>query len=194
MPHDDAPGHLPLEGHSVSWRGADGTIERLTFRFENEGWTADGVVTNPHASHDDVQYVVRLSASWLVQQVLIFRDLDEPDLWLANDGTGRWGEMNGAMRRELGGCQDLDILRSAFTRTMAVRRLRLAEGHSQSVESVVVDPESLDVRRSRLTYTRLGSRRWVVERDDERERHEFDVDEFGLVLDLVGHFTRLDRE
>jgi len=182
--------HLPLEGHTVTWLGAGDTREDLTFRFENEGWTVDGLVTNPTTSHDDVQYVIRLSASWQVQQVLIFRDLDEPDLWLANDGTGRWGEMNGSVRRELGGCSDVDVLRSAFTRTMAVRRLRLAPGHSQSVESVVVDPETLDVTRARLTYTRLDNRLWVVERDDDRATHEFEVDEFGLALHLPPHFTR----
>ena len=182
--------HLPLDGYSVSWSGADATTESLTFRFENEGWTADGLITNPNLAHDDLQYVIRLNASWSVQQVLIFRDLDEPDLWLANDGTGRWGEMNGSMRRELGGCRDVDVLRSAFTRTMAIRRLRIAQGHSHAVESVVVDPETLDVTRSRLTYTRLAAQRWVVERDDDRARHEFTVDDFGFVLDLPGNFSR----
>ena len=176
----------------MSWRAADGSREVLVLRFENEGWTAQGTVTNPRSAHDDVQYVVRLSASWSVQQMLLFRDLDEPDLWLANDGTGRWGEMNGSIRRELGGCEDLDIVRSAFTRTMAVRRLRLSEGHSKSVESVVVDPDTLEVGRARLTYTRLDSRRWVVERDDGRAQHEFEVDEYGLAVDLAGHFERID--
>lgn len=190
MKSDGEPAHLPLEGHSVSWTGVDGIRERLTLRFENEGWTADGLVTNPKATHDDVQYVVRLSATWHVQQLLVFRDLDEPDLWLANDGTGRWGEMNGSIRRELGGCHDVDVVRSAFTRTMAVRRLRLDVGHSQAVESVVVDPETLDVTRARLTYTRLGARLWVIERDDDRAQHEFEVDEFGFALDLPLHFTR----
>ena len=44
-----------------------------------------------------------------MRQFLLFRDLDEPDLWLATDGTGRWGEMNGAHRPELDGCYDVHL-------------------------------------------------------------------------------------
>ena len=60
-------------------------------------------------SRERVQYVLRLSASWQVRQFLLFRDLEDPDLWLATDGTARWGEMNGAHRIELDGCYDITM-------------------------------------------------------------------------------------
>lgn len=178
---------LPHEGFLASWTAA-GRVDRedLTIGFENEAWTVQGIVSGV-----DVHYVVRLSAMWRVQQMLLFRDLDEPDLWLANDGTGRWGEINGAQRRELGGCEDVDVRCSAFTRTLAIRRLSIEVGEETTVDSVVIDPDSLDISRSRLTYSRLHRRRWTVERDDGRPSHEFEVDDFGLPLDIPGHFTRL---
>ena len=182
------PARLPLDGFSASWTSHDGIDrEELSIGFENEAWTAQGIVTGA-----DVHYVVRLSATWKVQQMLLFRDMEDPDLWLANDGTGRWGEINGARRRELGGCEDVDVTCSAFTRTLAIRRLGLAIGHTHSVNSIVVDPDSLAVGRARLDYTRVSMRTWRIERDDDVLVHEFDVDEFGFPLDIPGHFTRIN--
>lgn len=177
---------LPLDGFTASW-AAIGKADRedLSIGFENEAWTVQGIVSGA-----SVHYVIRLNAMWRVQQMLLFRDLDEPDLWLANDGMGRWGEINGAQRRELGGCEDIDVRCSAFTRTLAIRRLALVVGQESEVDSVVVDPDSLSVERTRLTYARISSRRWSITRDDDFLAHEFDVDEYGLPLDIPGHFTR----
>ena len=60
------------------WEGDE--VEVTEFRWENEGWTISGQV-----ARERVQYVVRLSASWQVRQFLLFRDLEDPDLWLATD-------------------------------------------------------------------------------------------------------------
>lgn len=188
MTSDAGPSYrlLPLEGLRAAWSTDDGRgSETLSLRFENEAWTAEGLVTGA-----DVQYVFRLTATWQLQQMLLFRDMDEPDLWLANDGRGLWGEVNGAVRRELGGCDDIDVMCSPFTRTMAIRRLNLSVGQSTNVESITVDTETLSVQRARLEYTRLGSHRWVVRRDDAGPSHEFDVDDFGLALDIDGYFRR----
>ncbi len=96
---------LPASGHTARWATWDGAGDEVTdFRWENEGWTISGQV-----ARERVQYVVRLTASWQVRQFLLFRDLEEPDLWLATDGTARWGEMNGAHRAELDGCYDVGL-------------------------------------------------------------------------------------
>ena len=89
---------LPADGWTARWDGWDGQAsEELTLRWENEAWTASGLVTG-----ENIQYVVRLSPLWEVRQFLLFRDLDEPDLWLGTDGI-RWGEVNGSHREELTG-------------------------------------------------------------------------------------------
>ena len=81
----------------------------MTITWENEAWTASGVVGAP-GEHNDVHYVLRISPTWHVRQFLLFRDVDEPDLWLGTDGNGRWGEINGAHRPDLDGCVDLDLV------------------------------------------------------------------------------------
>lgn len=173
------------DGHDVAWRTWEGEHhEEATIRWENEGFTVVGQV-----SRERVQYVVRLGPRWNVRQFLLFRDLDEPDLWLANDGTGHWGEMNGAHRDEFDGCADIDLRCTPLTLSITIRRLGLDIGDSASVAAVRVDTESLDAQPVRQHFERLGEHRWRIARGDE-PAVELDVDEFGLVLDYPAEFRR----
>ncbi len=189
---------LPASGHTVRWAewghgdpdddlaDAQQRVAEVTdFRWENEGWTISGQV-----AREQVQYVVRLSASWQVRQFLLFRDLDDPDLWLATDGTARWGEMNGAHRIELDGCYDIDLACTPFTNSLPIRRLPLHVGDSAELPVVTVDVETLDVRAVTQRYIRLDTHRWRV---SDRADHsvEFDVDQYGLVVDYPGMFRRI---
>ena len=79
---------------------------------------------------------MRLTPTWQVRQFLLFRDLDDPDLWLATDGTARWGEMNGAHRVELDGCYDIDLACTPFTNTLPIRRLPLHVGDTAELPVV----------------------------------------------------------
>ena len=75
---------LPASGHRAAWTTWDDAHDAVVdLAWENEGWTA-----NCQLSSERSQVVIRLSASWMVQQVIVFRDLSEPDLWLATDGHG----------------------------------------------------------------------------------------------------------
>jgi len=174
------------DGHDARWAAWAGEgDEHLTLLWENEGWTASGVV-----SRERVQYVLRLSPTWQVRQFILFRDLDEPDLWLATDGGGRWGEMNGAHRVELDGCYDIELAITPFTNTLPIRRLPLHVGHTADVSVAVIDVETLDVHAEHRRYTRAGSHHWVVTDLDGGAVSEFDVDEHGLVLDVPQQFRR----
>ena len=176
---------LPASGHVARWTTWDGSDDEVTdFRWENEGWTISGLV-----SRERVQYVLRLSASWQVRQFLLFRDLDDPDLWLATDGTARWGEMNGARRIELDGCYDIDLPCTPFTSTLPIRRLTLQVGDDVELPVVGVDVETLEARAVIHRYMRLGTHRWAFARDDDSV--EFDVDKHGLVIDYPGMFRRI---
>jgi hypothetical protein len=185
------PSHEPLtafspDGHEVRWTTWDGDAEEtLTLTWENEGWTASGTV-----GRERVQYVIRLSPTWQVRQFLLFRDLDEPDLWLATDGAARWGEMNGAHRVELDGCYDVDLACSPFPRTIPIRRLPLHTGHTADVPVVRIDVETLDVRAVPMRYTRVERHRWRVTDVSTGVTDEFDVDDHGLVVDLPEAFRR----
>ena len=185
-----AAAHSP-EGHLVQWAtwAGDG-LETTTIRWENEGFTVSGAVGDtPGREH--IQYVLRLSASWQVRQFLLFRDLDEPDLWLATDGSGRWGEMNGAHRTELDGCYDVDLACTPMTQTLPIRRLPLLDGDTAELPVVFVDPDTLEVRPDLHRYTRVGAHRWYHESAGLGIAGEFEVDQFGLVVDYPKLFRRV---
>jgi hypothetical protein len=178
---------FPSDGYTARWRTWDHAhLETLALRWENEGWTATGEV-----GREAVTYVVRLSATWQVRQFMLFRDLDEPDLWLGADGTGRWGEINGAHRHDLAGCTDVDLAATPFTNTIPIRRLMLDVGEGAEVIAAMVDVETLGIVRARQRYRRLTSRRFEYTNLESGFTTEFDVDQYGLVHDYPDAFRRL---
>ena len=175
------------DGHVARWATWDDIDhETAKLRWENEGWTVSGVV-----SRERVEYVLRLSATWQVRQFLLFRDLPEPDLWLATDGTARWGEMNGAHRVEFDGCYDINLSCTPLTATLPIRRLQLHVGDSAELPVVAIDPERLEALPETHRYTRLGAHRWRFEQVEVGTVVEFDVDRHGLVVDYPDRFRRL---
>jgi uncharacterized protein len=175
------------DGHLAQWAHWDSAkVEQLTLTWENEAWTASGMV-----EHHNLQYVLRISPTWHVRQFLLFRDLEEADLWLGTDGHGRWGEMNGDHRTDLDGCIDLDLPCTPFTRTPPIRRLPLHVGHSADVTVARVDVETLGIVPVRQRYTCLGHHSWQVDEIENGVTAMFEVDEFGLVLEDPSRFRRL---
>jgi hypothetical protein len=171
---------FPPDGYTARWQSWDHEhLETLTLRWENEGWTATGELGREAAT-----YVVRLSATWQVRQVLLFRDLDEPDLWLGADGTGRWGEVNGAHRPDLAGCTDVAFAVTPFTYSMAIRRMQLDIGERRDVTAAWIDVDTLGIVAVTTPFTRVGRRRF------EAGQHRFDVDDYGLVHDVPEQFRR----
>jgi hypothetical protein len=182
----DVTGHaaLPADGMHASWSTGDHD-EHLTLQWDNEAWTAVCRV-----GAERIEYVLRITAQWNVSQFLLFRDLDEADLWLGTDGHGRWGEVNGAHRPDLDGATDIALACATFTHAVPVRRLPLHVGDTAELSVLQVDVETLGVVRTPVRYHRLGDRRWRHELAGVNT--EFDVDEYGLPLDLADRVRRSD--
>lgn len=174
-------------GHSAAWTMWDGSpASEVSLRWENEGWTAELAL---HA--DNAVAVLRLSAQWMVQQMLLFRDMPEPDLWLATDGHGRWGEMNGAHRTELDGCVDLDFANSPFTNSIITHRLPLHVGHTADLHVITIDVETLSVVSVPHRYTRHDDNAWEYTSLLTGQQSAASVDEFGVVIDEHNVFRRV---
>lgn len=169
---------FPADGFTARWRHWElGTDDTVTLRWENEGFTAMGEV-----GHERISYAVRLSPTWQVRQFLLFRDLEEPDLWLGTDGAGRWGEMNGAHRPDLDGCFDLMLHCTPFTNTIPIRRLQLDVGDAAELKVAVVDAETLGVVPERFILHHVAERRWRITHG-AGDPVEVDVDQYGLLHD-----------
>jgi hypothetical protein len=180
---------VATSGQLVQWRSWDQAFANdVTIRWENHGWVAQGVV-----SRERVEFVIRMNAAWKMSQFLLFRDLPEPDLWLGTDGSGRWGEINGAHRPELDGCLDVELACTPFTATLPIRRLGLSDGFAAEILVAVVDVDTLQVTPQRREYTRLTVDAWTCRDCQTGEVAELAVDEFGLVRDVAGRWRRLDQ-
>ncbi len=158
----------------------------VALRWENEGWTAEGTI-----GLDNAQFVLRLSARWAVQQCLLFRDLEDPDLWLGTDSHGRWGEINGVHRTELDGCTDIDFANTPFTNCIPIRRLPLLIGHSATITVAVIDIETLGITKQTQQYTRVAPNTWRYFSVASNCEVEATVDEFGFILDEPNRFQRV---
>lgn len=181
---------FPADGYTARWQtwnldDDNAGDEVVTLRWENEGWTVTSEV-----GAERISYVIRLSATWQVRQFLLFRDLDEPDLWLGTDGGGRWGEMNGAHRPDLDGCFDLDLGCTPFTNTLPIRRLQLDVGDAADIITARVDTTTLGVVPVRQRYHRIGEHRFHHEDLDAQIQATFDVDVYGLVHDYPDLYRR----
>src|SRR5262245_34848126 len=177
---------LSPDGYELTWTTWDGDhSERLLLSWDNEAWTAVGRV-----GRERVEYVLRLAPTWHVRQFLLFRDLDDPDLWLAIDAAHRWGEINGSYRTEFDGCVDVELACTPFTATVPIRRLRLAVGEAADLDVIEVDVETLAARRSAVRYERLGDRTYRRTARSSGEARQFEVDEYGLVGDERNRLRR----
>ena len=171
----------------VRWASWDRTsVEQFSLRWDNGGWVAEGEVSGV-----DIQYVMRFGPDLDLRQFLLFRDLEEPDLWLVTDGSGRWGEMNGGEREDLRGCTTVSLGCSPSMTLAAVRGLGLAVGEEVAVEAATVDVETLSVVPATHTFRRLGDRQWHLSVTNFGFAAAFDVDADGVLLDAPGWFTRL---
>ncbi len=167
----------------ASWEGH--TSEDFALRWDNGGWVAEGTVTGL-----DVQYIMRLGPDHDLRQFLLFRDLEDPDLWLVTDGAGRWGEMNGGEREDLRDCTTVSLGCSPSTTLTTIRALTLDIGEQTSVLAATIDVETLSVVPAEHRYTRLDERRWEL----SVPRFDFavvlDVDETGVLIEAPGWFRR----
>lgn len=174
-------------GLDLAWTTWDGTpSSSVSLRWENEGWTAE---VNLHL--DDATAVIRLSALWKVQQLLLFRDLPDPDLWLATDGHGRWGEMNGAHRTELDGCVDIDFVNTPFTNSVLTHRLPLHVGHTADIPVITINVETLAVVSVPHRYTRIDTHTWEYTSLASGTQQQATVDECGFVVHEHDVFRRV---
>jgi uncharacterized protein len=112
---------------------------------------------------------------------------------LEADGAGRW-LVDGVPAPHLDGCLDVDLVSSAMTNSLPVRRMGLAPGARAAAPAAYVRAIGLAVERLEQTYLRAP---------DEAARQRYDYaapafgftcrliyDESGLVIDYPGIAVR----
>lgn len=175
------------EERHIRWTTWDGeTADDLNVGYENGGWTAQGTVSSANVS-----YVMRFNQQWELRQFLLFRDLDEPDLWLATDGNGRWGETNGVAREDLEGCSAVAMACTPFSHSLAVKRLDAASLAEHTFMVAMLDVDTLGLVVHEHTVRHLGDDWWTQKSSTTGSEVTFRVDPFGLIVDEPERFRRI---
>ncbi len=191
MSEPDTPSSESAAGFHRRWPGREhGQDEVVTFRWEHGGWTIEG-----RLDHAAVDYVMRLAGDGEVRQFMLFRDLDEPDLWLAHDGRGTWAEVNGAARPDLDGCSAVGPSNAMLLLSLPIRRVGVwaADDERFTARLGVIDVETLGVVAHDHHFVRQGPARWSIGAALGEPSFELiaDVDEDFLIVEGSGSSGRL---
>lgn len=174
-----------------------GGFEQLCLWTEGELLVADGVLARASAEAAyRLRYRIRCDAAFRAHDVSItLRDHAEQHLELYGSGDGHWSTAGGRSRREITGCVDIELAGSAFTPTLALRRLGLHEGQSAevAVASIALPGLTLHPLRVRYTCEREGTGGGVYRREGPSAEgvRELRCDGDGVTLDLAGLFRRI---
>lgn len=174
-------------------------LEHLRLVKSSMGIIGDGMIVGirdktPFRAH----YKIRCNSAWRVQHVEVnLLDDSSEDIKMHADGKGRWTDDAGDALPLLNGCFDVDISASAFTNTLAIRRLGLKPGETSAfpVAYIAVPEMEIKLARQRYTCLELGAGGGLYKYEDEGLFPGFTadlpVDSDGLVIDYPELFRRV---
>jgi hypothetical protein len=143
----------------VSWHRSDEipSDEHCTITTRDSGVSLVGTVLGADGGVPfRVEYRVLTDATGATTAVHVrdLRGFHQRTLTLARDTRGSW-TVDGAPRRDLKGCLDVDLGCSPSTNTLPIRRLRLGTGASRTIRAAWVRFPELLVEAATQDYTRV---------------------------------------
>ena len=179
---------------AVAWKSLliNGTDYCALWRTA-EGWllkgTAVGVLKDQRPML--ANYEVHCDDNWLTHRVQMERIIgsDVKTLSLSVEKRGVW-RSSGQELREIQGCDDVDLAVTPATNTLAIRRLNLQVGSSESIIAAWVKFPELTVQPLSQRYTRLGKNTYRYASNTGFSA-EIAVDDLGLVTAYPGGWERI---
>ena len=158
-----------------------------------EGWLLKGTVVGVLKDQRPMlaSYEIHCDESWLTHRVEVERTIggDLKTLSLSVESRGVW-RSSGQELREIQGCSDLDLAVTPATNTLAIRRLSLQVGRSESVIAAWVKFPELTVQPLSQRYTRLAKDTYRYESNTGFSA-EIVVDDLGLVTTYPSGWERV---
>ena len=181
----------------IVWEWTDRPgLEHLSLEIGENAIRADGLVLVAlDESLVRLRYAVECDGSWNFRRAELAMDRagEQRSLTVARDEPGDW-VVDGAPRRELAGCTEIDIMATPFTNTLPVRRLRFAVGEPVAVRMVYIALPDLAVRPMDQEYTRLDDatppRRFRYRNLAGGFTADLALDADGIVLDYPPVWSR----
>jgi hypothetical protein len=164
-----------------------------------DGWLFHGseILVGTEVGQETVSCTFRVvvGPNWTSRQVEVLSVSGAGEVRRVLEASEDGWMVDGAPRRDLEGCVDVDIAASPLTNTFPIRRLAdLDVGDSVTFPVAWVDVPALGVARVDQTYERLPDRDGMAcwkYRDPAHGAFVLTVDDEGLVLDYEGFARRI---
>jgi uncharacterized protein len=158
-----------------------------------EGWLLKGTVVGVLKDQRPVlaNYEVYCDENWLTHRVQVERTIgsDVKTVNLSVESRGVW-RSSGQELPALRGCDDVDLAVTPATNTLAIRRLNLQVGSSESIIAAWVKFPELTVQPLSQRYTRVGKDTYRYESNTGFSA-EIAVDDLGLVINYPSSWERI---
>jgi len=158
-----------------------------------EGWLFQGMIVGVLKDQRPMQanYEIHCDENWFTHRVQVERTIgsDVKSLGLSVESRGVW-RSSGQEIRDIHGCNDIDLAVTPATNTVAIRRLNLQVGSSESIIAAWVKFPELTVQPRSQRYTRLGNNTYRYESNTGFSA-EIVVDDLGLVTAYPGGWERI---
>ena len=158
-----------------------------------EGWLLKGTVVGVFKDQQPLlaSYEIHCDENWLTHRVQVDRTLgnDVKTVSLSVEKRGVW-RSTGQELREIQGCDDFDLAVTPATNTLAIRRLSLQVGNSESIIAAWVKFPELTVQPLSQRYTRLAKDIYRYESNTGFSA-EIIVDDLGLVIAYPSGWERI---
>jgi hypothetical protein len=179
------------------WRRIDEEVGlellRLTIGYDEVHARSRLLVTGPESYGVDIDW--HLDPAWRTRRVVIrLTESRERTLLIERAGEAAW-RVNGHVRPDLDGCDEVDLSPTPFCNTLAIRRLfRDDASHAGEMTAVYVNFPAMTIQPSRQRYERRGVRQFQFVDLGANKGFEalLDVDEDGVVVRYEGLFERID--
>jgi hypothetical protein len=172
--------------HIVLWRRLDQQgLDACRFTQHHDTWILEGCAVFSHGgSAANLAYRLVCDSSWrsLHATVTGWIGANTIALLMDREGTDSW-RIDGSVRVDLTGLQDIDLGFTPASNTNAIRRLCLREGGAAESTAVWLDTEDWTVKPLRQTYGRLGTHTYDYASPLHNYRATLTVDDFGAVIE-----------
>ena len=181
----------------IAWEWVDRPgLEHLSLSVGDADIAADGVVVvDLDRAPTRLRYAISCDGTWRVRSASLSLECgaERRSLELAREDGGFW-VVDGARRRDLDGCTEIDIQGTPFTNTLPIRRLGLPADAPQLLRVAYVIVPALTVEAGAQEYTRLDPadppRRFRYRNPANGFVAELAVDEDGIVVDYPPYWRR----
>ncbi|MDP0501046.1 MAG: putative glycolipid-binding domain-containing protein [Verrucomicrobiota bacterium JB022] len=135
-------------------------LERLTLHTSAEGVCVESTILCAQEGGFRLDHRWQLDTEWRSQCLEVQKWTTTRHTQLKIERQGYDWHIDGTLRTELEGAEDLDLSATPFSNTLPIRRMMAEQRSSLTFDACYVDVESMSVGRSRQRYERLGPARF----------------------------------